>query len=801
MTVVKESKQISFLNNNEGNSFNISNHKATWHLMLIYALLLIIFIASIQYKNYLFSTFENYQRSDSTGAFWTEAAFHFRHARMVKDGLGIPTLDKQVQYPEGIEIWKYCTPIMDWLYGTLYRLGLSPNMPFHQFVIKTQYIWSSLSIFAIFLGGLALWRNHWSSLLGAAFYAFSLGHLDRVSLYLRENFALPLIWLHLALFLMAVRSKRKSKNILLSIGSASLLISAFASWHVSRFYFLIFIIGLAVTQLPLKGKNLIGSVYFYNVRRALLLITAFNIVAALLLPMLKVTNFVTDPSMMLSYGLLVCYYFLPWPARMKEKAYYLLSLVILAIFFFTSYALEKAQGFYSHVEELLKSKIHFLGKLPEDPTLLSFEARVMWNGPFKSPSLEYFLILAIPGIVLLSLIIVMMIRDWHKGKANRLATIIAFLSIFSIFAFILILRLHVLMHIPIAFLATRIGYSKIRKYRIIGIIVLSAFILIQLFLMVSTKITIIQPNAKVLRSLTHFIKKDTPKDAVFACEFNLGPTISCDANRAVLLQSKFENPTIRKKVQEVYEAMFNTEEELLTVCKKYGATYFVLGVDTILNTSQDSMRYINGKKGISQKMISYQMHFNEQQLQHFQLIFQNVNYRIFKISNEPSPPLPPDQYWPIWDEEIMGLSQVQSALIPDTLLEKALYRGTNVFAWLQAAEQLKAAGRIEEAESLVIRAISPAISALEKKLAFRSPDLPSLARVVARGGEEAARVLASRGQKKQAAQLIYQVARPFALMNDHYQSLRLLDKALMYDPENRQIVIKRSQLMKKMQAP
>ena len=81
-----------------------SNHlKTQWSRILIYVLLLLLFIAAVQDKNYLYSTREAYHLPDDAGAFWTEAAFHYRHARMVKDGIGIPSLDKQIQYPEGIE--------------------------------------------------------------------------------------------------------------------------------------------------------------------------------------------------------------------------------------------------------------------------------------------------------------------------------------------------------------------------------------------------------------------------------------------------------------------------------------------------------------------------------------------------------------------------------------------------------------------------------------------------------------------------------------------------------------------------
>ena len=771
-----------------------------WQRILIVIILFLVFVAAAEYKHYLLLRDNAYNLPDSAGAFWSEAAFHFRHARMVKDGIGIPSRDIQIQYPEGIEVWKNCTPIMDLFFGNLYRAGLTMGLPFHRFVLRAQSIWSALSIFAVFLGGMALWKNRWNALLAAVFFAFSLGHMDRYAIYLRENFALPLIWLHLALFLMAVRSESRQKNVWFSAGSAASLILAFASWHVTRFYFLLFIGALVLTQLPLRGISIMTSRYFHNIRRSLLVLTAANIAAALLLPMLRNTNFILAPSMMLSYGLLLCYYVVPLSARFKEKSYYLLSIIILVASFSLSYTLEKVFGFYSHVEELIKAKILFLGMLPEDPTRLSFEAKIMWNGPFMSPSPEAFMLIAMPGLILLGFVTVLMTRDWFHKESNRLALMILVISVSAVFWFILVERLHILMHVPVALLAACIGSIALRKSQLPGRLVIGGLICLQLYLLVSSKINVIQPNPNVLRSLASFIQKETPDDAVFACELNLGPSIACDANRAVLLQSKFENDNIRKKVEEVYTAMLEDEDKLLEVCKRYGATYFVLSIDSILNTTRESLRYWDSKTRITRDMVACRMHFFENQLQHFKLVFQNINYRVFKISDEAEAPLPAEQYWPIWDATLFGIDSIQSNSIPDDLLQKTLSTGTNVFGWIESAEKLKKQGRIEEAESLFIRSIYPALSIVEERLRSRTPDVSFLVEMTGYGAEEAASAFSRKGQNREAAQVIYRAARPFALTNNLNRAMQLLEKALMYDPQNQQVITARDQLAKKITA-
>jgi hypothetical protein len=76
---MKISEQRPSFQNAKSSSDTLPNH-SSWQRLLICILLLLIFIATIQYKYHLLSNNTAYQRPDSVGAFWTEAAFHFRHA-------------------------------------------------------------------------------------------------------------------------------------------------------------------------------------------------------------------------------------------------------------------------------------------------------------------------------------------------------------------------------------------------------------------------------------------------------------------------------------------------------------------------------------------------------------------------------------------------------------------------------------------------------------------------------------------------------------------------------------------------
>jgi hypothetical protein len=50
-----------------------------------------------------------------------------------------------------------------------------------------------------------------------------------------------------------------------------------------------------------------------------------------------------------------------------------------------------APGGYAHVHQVLWAKLRFLGRLPADPEALSFDARLLWQGPFVTLDPEVFL--------------------------------------------------------------------------------------------------------------------------------------------------------------------------------------------------------------------------------------------------------------------------------------------------------------------------------------------------------------------------------------------------------------------------
>ena len=63
---------------------------------------------------------------------------------MIAQGEAIPALDTQIQFPEGLSIRRYITPMMEHVMGRIYRVGFEDMAP-HMFIVRFQVCFTALS--------------------------------------------------------------------------------------------------------------------------------------------------------------------------------------------------------------------------------------------------------------------------------------------------------------------------------------------------------------------------------------------------------------------------------------------------------------------------------------------------------------------------------------------------------------------------------------------------------------------------------------------------------------------------------
>ncbi len=610
----------------------------------------------IGYKFYLLNKLPFFDRSNDEAFFWTESAFHYRHFLSVAEGKGIPWLDREIQYPEGIDVARDETPVMDIVYGTLYHLFFKSTPP-RLFIIWAVLIFSSLSIVAVFLAGRILWRSKVAAFMIAFLYGFAPASLVRNAGggYIREDFALPFIFFSFACFLRALRKDQ----VLVSFLGSLLLVMALASWHVSQLYLSLFVGGF-VAVYAFHGREALP-------RKGLLVFISVVMIAAVVLPVLRAKYFVFSPAAMLGYGL-VAVSWVPF-FRPRKPMNIIIGLCLLSFFLAVSFLIGRSTEGYSHVYELIKYKIMFLGRLPDDPSRLSFEAKTMWTSAFVSPGLaEIPLLLSFLTVFAPAGLALMVHRIFMKRSDG--AEVMA--TYFAVVTFLFLLMIHRMSVFAAFFLAILVGVLilyKNRTFRYAFYACFAACVIIQVAMMGSFSLRAFRPNQYDVRHLYHFIRESTEKKAVILSSFELGPGVALYTGRPVILHSKFESKLLRDKVKEVYTAAFAGEDDFYQVCQKYNADIFVYEAGMVLSSGPGSFNYRVGAGPIGTNCAAFLFHFAPDKLKHFGLIYQNSLYRVFKVGASPAFKKLNIKYEPIYDLDNFLSDKKIGEFIDDAVLE------------------------------------------------------------------------------------------------------------------------------------
>jgi tetratricopeptide (TPR) repeat protein len=605
---------------------------------LIVLMLALLCVGVVSYKYHLFKKLPFLDEKNGFGFFWTESAFHFRHFLMIAEGKDIPPVDYGIQYPEGLDTVRYITPVMERVTGTLYRLFFS-SVPPHLFLPYFSFVFTALSVLAIFLAGKIVWRSNVAAFIAAFFYGLTPASLIRTAGggFIREDFALPFIFFSFACFMYCLR---QDKPLVSAVGSSFLFI-ALAAWHATQLYLSLFMLGLTAAYFVSKKKIL--------PQKSLAVFVAFMVGASLLLPVLRAKYFIFSPALMLSYGLLAAS-FVPTLKGGDKPGKTVTGPVVIIVLLAASLVIQKLIGAYSHIYELILAKIRFLGVLPQDPAKLSFEAKAVWTSAFVSPKLIEIPILLSFAFLFGAIGATIMIYRIYRRKAESYEVMIVFFTICTFFLFLMIHRMHVF---AVFFLALSMGAltftrSRRLKHTVYG--VLAVCLIIQLYFMVNHfSLKAFRPDQNNLKSMLTFIRENTAKDSAVLTTFQLGPSVAVYTGHPVILHSKFESKILRDKVKDVYTSLFQSEVKFYELCRRYKADLFVYQTSLALEGRPMSVRYLAGAIPLRTDSAAFLFHFAPEKLKLFRLIYQNPFYRVYKVGWKAAPQELDLRYEPIYD--------------------------------------------------------------------------------------------------------------------------------------------------------
>ena len=600
-----------------------------------------------------------FDAADDTGFFRNESAFQYRYALSVAAGAGIPELDRDAQYPEGIRTRQELTLAMEWATGWSWRLInlITPLHDFRWFVLLFSAVMYSLCIPALYLITVRLSRAPPVALAATAVFALSwAGMANGIGTYVFESFTLPFLMASLALLAAALDQEQRRWR-LYAAAAGALLALALASWHFSRFHLAALFLALSWAAWYCRHDE----ADIARLRGCVAILLVFAFAAGWIFAPLRHTAFALSPAMVLGYGLLLTI------SRLPRRVLFPALAAILALALGSWQASDLTA--YGHVYGLLWAKLRYGLSLPADPAQLSPEARLLWMGPFQSPDPGFlsFALLPMAAVILPRVVSALSRRSpaaaERDSAAGAPAALVDALLILYLAGTALILRLVPILAFLLCAAATRLPRRWLRGVWLTGLLFLLATLEgakalapaspFNPILRLSAAWAREESHAGVsysnLLDLIHWLRTHGGPGRPVLANFGLSASLLTYAGTPILLQPKFEAPGIRAKTMRFLRALYSNEPEFLAFCRRNSAALFVYSAEDILDESPGGPRYTAGDMRLKPDSAAVLFHFSPQRLKDFRLLHENPDFRVFAVSDQPSQSGPIPAQDPVYD--------------------------------------------------------------------------------------------------------------------------------------------------------
>lgn len=458
------------------------------------------------------------------------------------------------------------------------------GIPLHIFCLRFMAVWASLSAVGVYLLSLELTGKTRWAILAVATYALMPANFRTIGFVLmREDFALPFFALHLALLARAARLRTAGAMVLCGLPLAA----AVASWHAMGFFvalelFCIFLWYLRTDENPLDLPSAA-------------IVPAVVAASSLVVPILWRTGFLLSVPMRLTAGLLVASLLKRRGVGRVGRAGAALGTVGLLGLPGILLSTERG-GDYGHVWELMLAKVRFIGELPRDPGLLSFDARMMWQGPFSTFPPEQWvfffgvaLILGLPAVAASS-------TEWFRRSGRTEACLVATFAVVGLAFSWLVERV---MPLPGLLLPVCVVLFLSRfERRHVGIALMAAALVIQAgafqWLVSGWRISWYQPAflTQEYRELIDILPSLVPEGEAVMADPVISTAVLAHTRRPIVLQPKWEEAEARRRFRDFLTEFFHgTPESLKRLMReRYRCRYLLVDRWTLWTET----RYIAG---------------------------------------------------------------------------------------------------------------------------------------------------------------------------------------------------------------
>lgn len=610
-----------------------------------------------------------------------ECAMMFSYTQDIASGKKIPEKAHDLHGLEDIAPYRQMIMGLEWFLGWSYRIkkavvGTGPvteeellyqdNPDLARFVPVMLRLWISLTTGFLFLLLLVLSCSCKQALFGGLLHAVAISAIARSTGQdiIRGNFAMPFITGFLLLLFSIYKKGSYWKYFLLFFAA----FCAFAFWDLSLGLFSYFVIFELIRYVFTGDMS-------YSRANAWIITSCAAVLNALLVPFNQTYLMIMSPLVCVLLPSLIFFAVAAQKYKFSPGKRFWYVLIFVTLLYGSWHLFIKTPEYlssYSHFSHLTKAKILFNNVKPKDPSLLSYDARMLWTPAMHSadwkilqtmfPSITLFTgrlpwkgglkaigeILAFPvalgGYFFLLLLLPLFSRGAEKLKKQfpdtgffHISTILFFIG------FIYVVRYHEFLIIFLAVSLTMLlrdlspllkekylekkneedpGKGKILFWGILkklpGVFACFVLLLETAVSLLGNRVYSSDVHIKQTAELIRWFRMEKVRNKCVITDFTVGPMLKCYASCAIAMQPQFGLERIRKPSEIYLNLLYHgTEIQLAKFCNDLKADYFIHNAGYLGEPHIYSERYIANAVKLNTNSPVVMMRYMPEKLRYF----------------------------------------------------------------------------------------------------------------------------------------------------------------------------------------
>jgi hypothetical protein len=630
---------------------------------ILTAFLLVLFMGALFVRLHGFS-------ESARSYFKGESGVRYRYAYMIGQKGRLPEIDKKASWPEGFVPSRVEATGSEFVTGYLYKpVGYFSDMNERQFVHLLDALFFAVLSIIMFAVSYAVWGCQAGALLSSCLMAFSAPLVGAVG---GGTYNLPIAAIIVALHILFLGRYAKRPSAWNAFPASLCALALAAVWGKMLLY-------LA----PCMLWAALAPVFD---RRSRLILLAQHLVmlalAAFLFPHVAATGVLLSFPAALLYASFVFVLIGKRRGPVLQRALLVLAgagvlSVMLSLFRPQEFAGASPWSYVLH-------RARFLFGKPADPALLPMNVRFLWTLGHTYPGKYELLSMFLP-ILFLVPPLVDGLRSIRSRGAPVVLPVLAALAPIAAFLLDRSAIVFATMGIAVLMAPSLYAFSKNVGKRIVFLVVGFLLLATQAFQPHGAADLAFQAGRRLHvtpdrtaaftwisignadADLVQFLATHTSTTDPFLSTPEIAPFILTFAGRTTTLVPGVDTKKMMAKTQKLMGSLYADEETLYETCRETGITRVLYSIDMTLDGSPYSPRYLAGAPEPRSNCAAYRMQFFPEELTHFELIFENDNYRVFTVAEHAGPVFLSDHPL-VYQHEILGLNHDTLASFYDRIV-------------------------------------------------------------------------------------------------------------------------------------